>query len=86
MPTADRADAGAPQNATPARSEPRKDDLSTALAAAAEAGAQADTGDDIAADDAGGSKLSLEIGRERKLPTGKPPAADTPERADGSQT
>jgi hypothetical protein len=53
--------------------KPEKDKLETALAAAAEAGRQADRGDDIAADDAGASKLAQEVDREGKLPTSHPP-------------
>ena len=48
-----------------------KDDLETALGAAAEAGEQEDTGDDIAAADAGASKLALEIDRENKPPASR---------------
>ena len=56
-----------------AKAPSAKDDLETALGAAAEAGKeQYDTGD-IAADDAGASKLSTEIDRERKLPSFTPP-------------
>jgi hypothetical protein len=58
--------------------KPAKDQLETALAAAAEAGQQDlgqqdDRGDDIAADDAGASKLAQEVDREGKLPTSHPP-------------
>ncbi|MHB8285921.1 MAG: hypothetical protein ACYDD1_14760 [Caulobacteraceae bacterium] len=52
---------------------PKKDDLEHALGAAAEAGKESDKGSDIAADDVGASKLSLEIDREGKLPTSHPP-------------
>ncbi len=52
---------------------PPKDELEHALGAAAEAGKESENGDDIAADDAGASKLSLEIDREGKLPTSHPP-------------
>ena len=58
-----------PKPATP----PTKDDLETALGAAAEAGEAEYEGGDIAADDAGASRLSLEIDRKRKLPTNTPP-------------
>ncbi len=80
MPTADRADAGASQNTTPGAPQSSKDDLATVLGAAAEAGAQANTGDTggIAADDAGGSKLATEIDRRGKLPKSDPPGEGQP--------
>lgn len=58
---------------TTSETQPKKDDLETALGAAAEAGQQEDTGDDIAADDAGASKLAMEVQRENMLPTSHPP-------------
>ena len=57
----------------PNEAKPAKHKLATALGAAAEAGKDTyDTGE-IAADDVGASKLSIEVDRQRKLPTGKPP-------------
>lgn len=77
MPTADRFAPGEPpaggRAGTP-EPKPDRDNLERALADAAEAGARNyEGGDEISADDAGGSKLAQELNRERAMPTGNPP-------------
>ncbi len=64
MAAADQSKPAAPQLAD----RPAKDELETALAAAAEACDQQDDDDDIAADDVGASRLSQEIDREAATP------------------
>ena len=61
----DQADTGAPP--------PAKDNLETALAAAADGSKAGYDGRDISADDAGASKLALEMEQKRRLPTDTPP-------------
>ena len=69
-PTADTSHTAADGKAPP------KDNLETALGAAAEAGKDQYDAGEISADDAGASKLSIEVDRERKLPKGSPPDED----------
>lgn len=78
------ADSSAPGSGPPGpEPDPQQSDLSRALGAAAEAGEQEyghgdgdhDDQGEIAADDAGGSRLAQELNRQHALPKGPPGAA-----------